>query len=343
MGNNEKGVISRSPVRVDLTGGYTDVAPFCLDYVGRSVNFAISLYTHIYGSIRHDKKIRIMSKDIGVTVEVDSIDKLIFDGNLDLVKSVILGFNPQFGMDLIIKSDAPPSSGLGTSGSLGVAMTGILNHFCESNLSKENIAELAAQAERRIGIAGGKQDQYAAALGGINYLEFQHTHSKVENIKIPQGFMELILKSMILAHPGGSRLSGDLVNQIMHAYGNGDKTTIYHLIALNEFALDIKDALTSCNFDMISRSLMKVRSHQLGLHPNISNIEIDKVYDRLLKFGYGKALGGAGAGSCMLWLCHEQCQDAFYEILMQHNYKIFPFTFDNLGLRIIEDANEFSD
>ena len=338
MSDPQKVIISRSPVRIDLTGGYTDVPPFCIDYWGRSVNFAISLYTSAYGIARNDKKIRIISKDLDVQVEAECLAELTFDGKLDLVKSIIFEFGLPLGLDIVVKSDSPPSSGLGTSGSLGVAIAGLLNYYCGSKLSKEQLAELAARAERKIGIAGGKQDQYASVLGGGHFLEFHDAHVNIEPISISQEFEEALSNSLILTHPGGGRISGNLVTKIMAAYEGADKATIYHLISLNEVALDIKDALINSDFDNLVKLLKKVRLHQVGLHPRISNDEIEETYCLLSKLGGGKALGGAGVGSCLLWLFPKQSKSQAYNLLSKAKHKILPFQFDNVGLSITETS-----
>jgi D-glycero-alpha-D-manno-heptose-7-phosphate kinase len=199
---------SKAPVRVDFTGGYTDIAPFTNHFTGKAVNAAIKLFTYVDGFLRDDKKICIFSEDICTRIEAGSLNKLNMDGQLDIVKAILFEFSIPDGVEIRIKSEAPLGSGLGTSASLGVATAGLINALTNSRRNRLEIAELAAYAERKVGIAGGRQDQYASAMGGIHLLEFSGNNSNILKIDLQKEQIKLLEKHLLLIHPHGTRNSG---------------------------------------------------------------------------------------------------------------------------------------
>ena len=131
------------------------------------------------------------------------------------------------GFDLITQSIAPPGSGLGTSASMGVALIGILCTMKKASLLPYEHAELASNIEQNeLGILGGKQDHYASAIGGINFMEFNGEEVKTSPIHLSHQIRYELEKNLILCYTGQSRLSGDIHQKVTSAYNNREKSTL---------------------------------------------------------------------------------------------------------------------
>lgn len=194
---------SRAPVRIDFAGGWTDVPLFAQDQPGAVVNAAINIYTYVtvkklpdkrietnaYG-YKHfetveDTSIKIYSADFDIYQEAADIKELEYNGNIDLAKAAIRKMNISGGLEVITRSNAPAGSGLGSSAAMGVALIGALSQFNGEIFLLYESAELASSIERHeLCILGGKQDQYASAMGGINFMEFFGEEVKCSKLQI---------------------------------------------------------------------------------------------------------------------------------------------------------------
>ena len=169
-------IITRSPLRITLGGGGTDLPSYYRDHGGFVIAATIDRYA--WGTLRprHDDRICISSLDFGTSLAYSSRRDVVLDGEMDLVKAAIrklIGAYEQ-GFDLYLHTDAPPGTGLGSSSAMMVVLVGLLMEWKNRKLTDYQIAELAHEVERvDLGIAGGMQDQYAAAFGGVNHIEFQ--------------------------------------------------------------------------------------------------------------------------------------------------------------------------
>jgi D-glycero-alpha-D-manno-heptose-7-phosphate kinase len=170
---------SRTPTRVDFAGGTTDLYAFSSREGGAVLSAAID--RHAYCTLHQGgvNGVKIHSQDLEQYVEATTVKELEFDGNLDLLKAAVRALDLPSGLDINVRSDAPPGSGTGSSASIGVALLGLLDYLRATDparrrsiLSRFELAELACDLEKDLGIVGGKQDQYAAAVGGFNYMEF---------------------------------------------------------------------------------------------------------------------------------------------------------------------------
>ena len=167
---------AKAPLRISFAGGGTDVPPFPQLEGGCVLSTTISRYAYCTLQLRDDQSVGVHSLDYGLSVTYAPEDTLEYDGKLDLVKAAIRKLRPadfQRGFDLMVHSDAPPGSGLGASSAMMVALVGVLKEYGNLPLTDYEVADLACHIEREeLGIQGGLQDQYAAAFGGCNYIEF---------------------------------------------------------------------------------------------------------------------------------------------------------------------------
>ena len=169
---------SKAPLRIGLAGGGTDVSPYSDLYGGAILNSTISLYAYANIELLREDKIILQSEDRKEREEFDYSPELPINGKLDLLKGVYNRIQKDYGVPikgfkLSTFVDAPAGSGLGTSSTLVVAITGVFAEMLKLPLGEYDIAQYAYEIERKdLALAGGKQDQYAATFGGVNFMEF---------------------------------------------------------------------------------------------------------------------------------------------------------------------------
>jgi D-glycero-alpha-D-manno-heptose-7-phosphate kinase len=326
---------SRAPVRIDLAGGWTDVPPFADREGGAVVNMTLNRYTYATLRTHSGAAVRIQSADYNAYVEAETVRRLEYDGTLDLVKAALKRLDINSGLELTTRADAPPGSGLGTSASLGVALVGVLNVLQAERLSAHEVAELATIMEiEELGIAGGKQDQLAAALGGINFLEFGPHRPVSSPLPVSSGVINELEKRLVLCYSGTSRLSGDIIQRVQHAYISGEAATCNALRTMREIARRVKSALLSGSLDELGPLLRENWACQRALHPSVSNETVDQLCAVAERHGAlgGKACG-AGGGGCIVFFCAADAERSVREALNEAGGQIIDFNLDRYGLQ----------
>lgn len=325
-----------APVRIDFTGGYTDVCPFADQVVGKSVNAAITLYTHVQAFARGDRRVRMKSLDLGVLEEVASIDRLRPTGALGLVKRALLSSPPLTGVDLLSWSEAPSQSGLGTSGAISVAMQLVTAQLTGRSISPQELADRAARCQREHHISGGRQDEYASAFGGINYLTFHGSASGREPLKLSSRALDRLESSLLLLHGGGTHDSGALVDDVMRELCDRPERVRPHLSALNDLADEIRRCLKAGHFRDLPTLIERVFHHQQGLGERVVPVEVQELVARIAPAGAScKVLGGGGLGSALLACFPPESRDRTKELVEGEGLKAIPFGIDFVGARAV--------
>ena len=302
-----KGVIirARTPVRVDLAGGWTDVTEFAQETPGAVVNFTINLWT--YASLKPlpaSRGVEIFSADFEQYVSAKDIRDLEYDGQIDLVKAAIRELGGDQGLSIQTRSDAPPGSGLGTSAALGVALLGALGHSAGKPLLDFEIAELASRLERHeLGIKGGKQDHYASALGGVNFMEFYGETVRTARIPISAATRLYLEKHLILVYTGQSRLSGSVHAHVWDNFASRDPVVVGAIEKMKNLARLTKDALIAGNMTDLAALINENWTCQKALHSGITTPDLEQLLDAVAGQGVAAAKAcGAGGGGCVLLL-----------------------------------------
>ncbi len=348
---------SRAPVRIDFAGGWTDVALFTEESKGLVVNATINVYSYATvapkrgpgrGQLERelDRSVSIYSADFDSFVEAEDIRRLEYDGNIDLVKAAIRHMQiEQGGFDLITQSVAPPGSGLGTSAAMGVALVGVLGRFNKRTLLPYEYAELASSIERKeLDILGGKQDHYASAIGGINFMEFEGEKVRTSKLWVDPDTLCELEKNLVLCYTGKSRLSGDIHQNVVNAYKSRDAQTLDALRSLKQIADEMKVALLQADLKTFGQLLSENWENQKKLHPSVTNPQIDALFDTALANGAlgGKACG-AGGGGCVLFYCAPDQEHRVRRVLQESGVHILDFNFDFDGLRMWQVTGDASE
>jgi D-glycero-alpha-D-manno-heptose-7-phosphate kinase len=333
--NEKEKIISKAkaPVRISFAGGGTDLTTYFYAENGVVLNVTINKFSHAVLEKRMDDKIKIYSHDLNTEVTYDHISELSFDGQLDLIKSVIKLLHPDFGFELYTYSDVPPGSGLGGSAVLLAAIIGAFNNFRENKLNDYEIAELAFHAERiELGLAGGWQDQYATVFGGFNFMEFKNNENIVNPLRISDNIANELEDSFILCYSGINHNSGN-IHDDQKENMNNEKQKEYAQIS-KDITYAMKSRLLKGKLDDFGELLHKAWSVKKQFSTKITTPFLDDIYNYALENGaLGGKLLGAGGGGYFLFYVPTFKKLNLINALNKKGLLIETFTFDKVGLR----------
>ena len=294
-----------APLRLDFAGGWTDVPPFSTREGGVVVNGAIALRAHVKLALGN-KLLRLVSEELGETLECANAGGLVPGGKLPLLTAALRMFPVLGGFTLTTRCDAPPGSGLGSSGALGVALVGALLRARQDDMSSrpQDVADQAWQVETiEARLPGGKQDQYAAALGGFHRLSFRDPDVGVEPITLEPAFATALERQMLICYTNKSRVSGDTISRVMGAYERGDGKVTGALHGLKETGNAMVEALRAADLARVAALLTQNWNHQQALDPSMRTTEMAQLEAAAAKAGaLGGKAAGAGAGGCMFFV-----------------------------------------
>jgi len=300
-----------APGRLDFAGGWTDVPPFSQREGGTVVSGAIRLLAHaelkLGGSL-----LRLVSEDLGQEIECANALGLQIDGRLDLLKAGLRMFPVTEPCSLTTRSDAPPGSGLGSSGALDVALVACLAAARQERLDARETAHQAWYLETvEAGVPGGKQDQLAAALGGFHQFTFRDPDVGVEPLTLDAAFSAALERHTLLCYTGVSRVSGRTIARVMTSYEAGDPAVIAALRGLKDVAARMTEALRAADLARVGALLSENWCHQQALDPGMRTPAMARLEDALAGAGaLGGKAAGAGAGGSMFFLVRDPARAA---------------------------------
>jgi D-glycero-alpha-D-manno-heptose-7-phosphate kinase len=312
------------------------VPPFPAREGGCVLSATIDRYAH--GSLipRTDRMVTIESVDFKTTTEMSLDNEILVDGSMDLIKAAVRRFGRvgSDGYDLVLRSNAPPGSGLGSSSTMMVALTGLLaRHYGEFTSSYET-AQLAWEIERKdLGIAGGMQDQYAATFGGFNFIEFAADRVIVNPLRIRDETVLELEFSLLLCFTGITRDSARVIEDQTRRAASGARETLAGLRAQKDLALEMKAALLTGQLNDFGALLGEAWTQKKRMSPFISNERIDELYELALSKGaLGGKITGAGGGGYILLFCDGAKKHRVVEALEFAGAEVTEVAFENRGL-----------
>ncbi len=327
---------SKAPLRLGFAGGGTDVSPYSDVKGGAVLNATINKYAFATLVPKKDNKMNIESLDYNIVADYKVDQKFVFDGEMDLAKGVIKRLKKnQDGFKLYTHSDAPAGSGLGSSSTMVVALVGVFKEWQMIPLGDYDIALLAYEIERKdIGIKGGKQDQYAAAFGGFNFMEFEGKQVIINPLKITPDVINELQYNMLLCYTGCTRLSAKIIDSQVENFVSGKKDTIEAMDMLKQNAIDMKKALLTGKLKEFGELLNFGWEQKKKMSDKISNPAIDEMYDEAIKAGaIGGKISGAGGGGFMMIYCQFDKRHKVAERLEKLGGEIIDFQFEERGLQ----------
>jgi D-glycero-alpha-D-manno-heptose-7-phosphate kinase len=330
-------VRAKAPLRISFAGGGTDVPPFPELEGGCVLSSTINRYA--WGTLRprDDGQICINSLDFGVSLSYSSREALVYDGEMDLPKAAIhrLAGEHTGGYDLFLHSDAPPGSGLGSSSAMMVVLVGLLKEFHSLPLTDYEIAELAYTLERvDLGIQGGMQDQYAAAFGGFNFIEFLADRVIVNPLKISADIQNELEYNLMLCDTGKLRLSSNIIEDQVRRYEEHNSDTTAALRELKALTVEMKNALLRRRLDEFGSLLDLEWQQKKRMSPRISTPDLDDLYTLARREGaLGGKITGAGGGGYMLLYCRFDRKHALAERIRGLGCEIHEVALEQVGLQ----------
>lgn len=325
---------ARAPLRLSFCGGGTDVSPYPEEHGGMVLSATINQYAYASLRPRRDSKLTLASLDYDIVARYDHPRRIRFDGSLDLIKAVVRAMKVKRGADLWVHSDAPPGSGLGSSSTLVVALIGVIGQWLGRPLESYEVAELAYRIERvDMKLAGGRQDQYAAAFGGFNFIEFLGDQTIVTPLRIRRDVLQEIEYRLLLCYMGQTRQSAKIIDRQTAAYRSGKKPVVQALHRLKQETLEMKRALLLGDVDGMGELLHEAWENKKRLDEAISTSHVDKLYQLARREGaIGGKMPGAGGGGYFLLLTRFDRKHRVAAVLEKHGGQVVPFQFESRGL-----------
>ncbi|MEO8246777.1 MAG: GHMP kinase [Chloroflexota bacterium] len=327
---------ARAPLRISFAGGGTDVPPFWQEEGGCVLSATITRYAYGSLDVRDDREIRIESLDYGLRESYSASDRLVLDGNLDLVKAAIMKMGDgETGFDLFLHSDAPPGSGLGSSSAMIVCLVGLLAEMRGTRMTDYETADLAHVIERfDLGIPGGLQDHYAAAFGGFNFIEFLPERVVVNPLRVPDATINELQYNLLLVFTGQVRLSANIITDQVDRFRSGDIQSRDALRQLKLLAGEMKNALLHRQLDLFGALLHDEWEQKKRMSDRISHSSLDDLYEIARREGaLGGKITGAGGGGYMLLYCPFERKHLIAEKLTAAGCTIATFGFEPAGLQ----------
>lgn len=296
-------IVTRAPTRIDFGGGWTDVPPYSDEMGGYVCNVAIARYATV--TVTHGMA-RVPAEDS------IAADRAIGD-------AAARHFNVRDAR-VSVHSDFPIGAGLGGSSAAGVAAVAALSLSQGESMALNAIAELSRAIEiGDLGIAGGRQDHYAAAYGGALGLRFSAGGVEVHRIPVDAATRANIERRCIVAYTGQSRISGDTIRAVIEAYRAGNPGVLAALARMRELAELTATALADGDMDAVGHLVSEQWSHQRSLHSAIPTPLIDEIIARAADAGAlgAKALGASGGG-CVLVIARADRVDKVRAVVGSH-------------------------
>jgi galactokinase/mevalonate kinase-like predicted kinase len=319
--NAETSISAHANCRIDLTGGYTDVSPFCVGTTGYAVNLAIE--PAIDFKLLH----RRVEPDVLIINGEVALDQPEAPLSHRLGRQLARHFEVRGRVELEITADLPSASGLGTSGALGVGMAKAFGQLVNDPMAPIALAKMVAAAERMAGSPGGIQDQLAAAFAGCGLVACEGDWVGYQRIELSPQFASLLQRSFTLVHIPAPRSSGDLVRDIMGRWSEGHAQIRRAFDRLNSLGPTIAQSLERADYERLFESMAEVGALQGagGLDvlsgPNAALAEALRAAGPIAV----KATGGGGLGSCVLALQPMEGHVAVERIASQFGGRVVPF------------------
>lgn len=320
-------VLSVAPTRISLFGGGTDVSPYCDLYGGLCINMAINLRQKV--TAYFDDEIWEYNKGRG------GPPKFPLGANPNFYYKILeeYGLNDMHQIKFMSEFDGLIESGIGSSASAAVAMMGVISRRLNLKLSIDQIAEKAWELEvKKLGLFGGKQDQYCAVYGGVNVMEFRR--GKVTVVPLVRGYIDKLLPSLVLFYTGKNRKSAKIQEGLKKLSLEQKQA----LDRLKKIALEAIDPITRGDFRVVGALLDEAWEWKKLSNKGVTNPDIDRVYGFGKQHGaYGGKVLGAGGGGFMLFITNPEERERFIKLMVEHGLEWWDFSpcWNGLEVRVL--------
>lgn len=325
-------IITKTPFRVSFCGGGSDIADFYREYGGCVLSTTINKYMYLMLHPYFDENKTSLKYSQNETVDdIKMIDHSIF--------RCVLNEKQIKGVEICSTADVPSGTGLGSSSSFTVGLLHTLACFEGKYLSKAELAQEACKVEiEKLGNPIGKQDQYAAAFGGLNFIRFhKNDRVSVEPIITKRDTIQELEDNLVMFYTGLTHDANAILAQQKQNISKNDKAA--NLLRMCELAEYMKMSLENNELDNFGSILNESWQKKKELAGGISNQTIDGLYERAMQNGaLGGKLLGAGGGGFLLFYCPKDKQGVLQKAL---GLKPFPFQFEYDGSSVIYIGDKY--
>jgi D-glycero-alpha-D-manno-heptose-7-phosphate kinase len=307
---------SRAPVRIDFAGAWTDVSFFADAFGGATLNAAIGV--HVTGRLEVNEE---LAEGFAAAVAEEESSR---------------GFRIPSPAALAVSYGCtiPAGSGLGTSATLNVVWLALARRDDITCLEDRlHIANLAYEIEKTLGILGGKQDQYASAVGGINLFEFREEGVTCQPLTLAAARVAELESRLVLCYTGKARLSSNIHRNVWGNFRGGNETTLRSLFDLRRSAYEAREALEAGDLQKFADLVTCQRHYMAGLDASTSNAQIEGLFELVAPDIMGGKPCGAGGGGCLFFIAHDAAAKArVREKLASQGLEALDVVFDFEGL-----------
>jgi D-glycero-alpha-D-manno-heptose-7-phosphate kinase len=332
-------LIGRSPVRISFGGGGTDLPAYYQQFGGAVLSAAINKYFYTILGRRSDGRIQVISSDLRVFETWHDINTMdIKVSGLEIPLAVLKNLSADLSVDLFLASEIPPGTGLGSSASVCVNILKTLTTYLGSSLSKYDLAERSfAIARHTLGRYVGKQDEYAAAFGGLNYISFNADGTtSVSPLNLDPDLLQELQSNLLLFFTGSSHHSWSILEEQERSTSSHVGTAIEALHEVKEYSIKMRDALTRGELSNFGTLLDEAWQAKKRISRLITNERIDHLYQLARQNGaLGGKITGAGGGGFLLLYCEQERQDALRLALHREGVHEMAVAFDFNGAQVI--------
>ena len=333
-------IITRAPVRISLAGGGTDLEAYYGSHGGMVISATIDKYFYVFVNVDDRDNIQISSSDYRTFYRTTPGEPVLWEGDLSLPRAILDHFGVQRGVSMFLASEVPPGTGLGSSSTVTVAVSKAVAALCSRTLTKAELAEQACWIEiEKLGMPIGKQDQYAAAFGGMNQFVFRREGVQVTPLRLAPATRRQLERSLLLFYTGAAHDSSHILGKQQEASLRGNHDVLRALHAVKGLAHQVKDILERGDLRGFAALLDQNWQHKKRFAPGVSSPQIDDWYEMALQHGaLGGKIAGAGGGGFLMLYCEQPDQDRLTAALEGSGLRRMDYRFESQGAQILVNS-----
>jgi len=332
-------LIGRSPVRISFAGGGTDLPAYYEEFGGAVLSATINKYFYTILGKRADGRVQVISSDLRVFETWQDIAAMKLDGSgLAIPLAVLKGLSSDVSVDLFLASEIPPGTGLGSSASVCVGILKTLTTYLDQPLSPYDVADRAFHITRdTLKRHVGRQDEYACAFGGLNFISFARDGStRVEPLTLETGLMKDLQSNLMLFFTGSARDSWTILEEQEKSTLARKGVALESLHKVRALADRMREALEHGDLNGFGVLLNEAWMAKRRISDKISNSRIDHLYELARRQGaLGGKITGAGGGGFLLLCCELDHQSAVRSALVAEGLQEMAFAFEPHGAQVI--------
>ena len=325
----------KAPLRLSFSGGGSDVSPYCDEHGGCVLSTTIAM--HAMGSleVRRDNQVSIFSVDYDELVRYELGGEINEGDKLSFLRAVIKRLNPPRGLDLYMHSDAPPGTGLGSSGTISALIVGLINRAFNLMLSKYDMARIAYEVEHDdLRRAVGRQDHYAAVFGGMNFMEFGAADPIIYPLRVEPWILEELGYHLQMFYTRKRRDSTDIVASQVQFYEQKRPETMDALADMKAITREMQRSLVQGKLKRFGHLLHEAWGKKQQMNPGATTPYLAELYEAARERGaLGGKILGAGGGGFFIFFTPFTKKGAVAEALTRLGALPTPLAFDSDGMR----------